>query len=200
MMETGDVKSVCVFCGSRPGAQPDYLAAAGALGRILAEKGLTLVYGGASVGTMGALADAALAAGGKVIGVIPERLRDRELAHGGLTELHVVSSMHERKAKMEKLSDAVIAMPGGFGTFEELFEIITWGQLGLHSKPIGILNAMGYFDSLRHQLHRGVSDGFIPVQHADQLLFEADPALLVDTILAYRPPPIEEQVITRRQT
>ena len=140
-----ELKSVCVFCGSRTGARPEYLEGARALGTELARRGFTLVYGGTSVGLMGAMADAALAGGGKVIGVLPQVLSDREIAHQGLTELHLVDSMHTRKAMMAELAGAFIAMPGGFGTFEELFEITTWAQLGIHHKPIGLLNVADYY-------------------------------------------------------
>src|SRR4051812_49148308 len=147
-MQRGPAMRVCVFCGSNPGARPEYAAAARAVGRALAERGRGLVYGGGNVGLMGVCADAALAAGGEVIGVIPDALQTAEVAHGGLTRLHVVRTMHERKALMADLSDAFAALPGGFGTLDELFEILTWAQLGIHAKPVAILNVAGFFDPL----------------------------------------------------
>src|ERR1043165_174167 len=141
-------RRVCVFCGSSPGARPEYRQAAEAMGRLLASRRIGLVYGGGNVGLMGLLADAALSAGGEVIGVIPRHLDAREVAHRGLPDLRVVASMHERKALMADLSDAFIALPGGLGTLEEMFEILTWAQLGLHRKPCGLLNVLGYFDRL----------------------------------------------------
>lgn len=160
-----ELRSVCVFCGSRPGARPEFREAAEALGAELARRGLTLVYGGASVGLMGVLADAVLTNGGQAMGVLPRHLAKRELAHKSLAELHLVDSMHERKALMAERSDAFIALPGGFGTFDELFEIITWAQLGLHRKPIGLLDVGGYFQPLLAMVERGVRDGFIPEAH-----------------------------------
>src|SRR5512146_1988331 len=148
------MRRVCVFCGSSPGSNPIYLEAARAMGRTLAGRGLGLVYGGGSVGLMGALADAALAAGGEVVGVIPRALQLRELAHGRLTTLHVVGSMHERKARMAELSDAFAALPGGMGTLEELAEILTWAQLGLHARPCGVVDVAGYFAPLLAFLDR----------------------------------------------
>jgi uncharacterized protein (TIGR00730 family) len=153
--------AVCVFCGSSDGTRAEYGEAAAALGRTIAARGLTLVYGGSNVGLMRRLADAALAAGGRVIGVIPEQLVGWERAHRGLTELHVVSSMHERKALMVSLADAFIAMPGGFGTLDEFFEVLTWGQLGIHGKPCALLNVEGYFDSLVALFARARADGFL---------------------------------------
>ncbi|HEY8428354.1 MAG TPA: TIGR00730 family Rossman fold protein [Sandaracinaceae bacterium] len=152
---------LCVFCGSSPGRRPAYLEAARALGRTLAERGHGLVFGGASIGLMGAVADAALAAGGEVIGVIPRSLVDREIAHPGLTELHVVETMHERKALMTRLSDAFLALPGGHGTFDELFEALTWSQLGIHEKPIGLWDVEGYFAPLLSMLDAAVAEGFV---------------------------------------
>lgn len=154
------MQRICVYCGSSDGGRPRYRHAAQALGRALATRGLGVVYGGASVGTMGALADAALAAGGEVYGVIPTVLCDRELAHGGLTRLYTVATMHERKAMMNELADGFIALPGGFGTFEELFETVTWVQLGIHDKPIGVLNLDGYYDRLLAFLDHSVGEGF----------------------------------------
>lgn len=155
------MKRVCVFCGSNPGKRPEYLAAAKGLGQLLARSGLGLVYGGASVGLMGAVADAALAAGGEVVGVIPQVIVDREVAHKGLTKLERVSSMHERKQRMADLSDAFIALPGGIGTFEEFCEIVTWGYLGMHKKPCGFLNVAGYYDRFLSVFDHAVDEGFM---------------------------------------
>ena len=179
-----EVRSVCVFCGSRPGARPEYLEAATHMGTELARRGLTLVYGGASVGLMGAVADAALAAGGTVVGVLPGFLGAKELAHRGLTELHSVDSMHERKALMEKRSDAFIAMPGGYGTLDELFEIVTWAQLGLHQKPMGLLDTRGFFQPLLAMARHHAEEGFVPVEQAVPFAVSDSPAALVDRLLA----------------
>jgi hypothetical protein len=173
---------VCVFCGTRDGARPAYLEFARALGGLLVERGLGVVYGGASIGLMGALADEALARGGEVVGVIPQALVDREIAHAGLTAQHVVGTMHERKAKMAELSDAFVAMPGGLGTFEELFEVITWQMLGIHRKPIGLLDVGGYFGPLRAALDHGVQEGFVDQALLDALVVEREPAILIDRL------------------
>ena len=153
--------SVCVFCGASTGSNPAYREAAIALGKELARRQLTLVYGGGAVGLMGIVADAALAAGGEVIGIIPESLKSKEIGHNGLTRLEVVDGMHARKARMAELSDAFIALPGGLGTFEELFEVWTWGQLGYHGKPLGLLNVAGYYDGLLAFLRTSVASGFM---------------------------------------
>ena len=155
------IRSVCVFCGSAFGSSPAYLAEAVAFGSEAARRGLRLVYGGARVGLMGAVADAALAAGGKVTGVIPEAMVDREIAHTGLTELRVVATMHERKSTMAQLADAFVALPGGLGTLEELFEVWTWGYLGIHQKPYGLLNVGGFYDPLIAFLDHAVREGFV---------------------------------------
>ncbi len=155
------MKNLCVFCGSRVGRDDVFARSATELGRKLAEREIGIVYGGGQVGLMGVLADAALAAGGRVIGVIPQALADREVAHHGLTELHVVNSMHERKALMADLSDAFVALPGGYGTLDELCEIVTWAQLGIHDRPIGLLNVEGYFDDLLALFDRAVKQDFI---------------------------------------
>lgn len=155
------VRRVCVFCGASPGHDPAYVALAASVGAGLAERGIGLVYGGGRIGMMGAVADAALAAGGEVIGVIPRRLVDRELAHAGVTELRVVETLHERKAGMAALSDGFIALPGGLGTLEELAEVASWAQLGLHAKPIGLLGRAGYWDDLRRWLDHAVDEGFL---------------------------------------
>ena len=164
------LKRVCVFCGSSPGSLPDYAAAARDCGTVLAQRGLTLVYGGGNVGLMGLVADAALAAGGEVIGVIPRRMVARELAHGSLTTLIPVNTMHERKQRMADLADAFLALPGGIGTMEELFEAFTWLQLGLHRKPVGLLNVAGYYDSLLQFLAHMRGQRFLKPQHLDTLL------------------------------
>jgi uncharacterized protein (TIGR00730 family) len=179
------VTSICVFCGSSDGARREYGEAAALLGRAIAGRRLTLVYGGSNIGTMRRLADAALAAGGRVIGVIPEQLVNWERAHRGLTELHVVSSMHERKALMVKLSDAFIAMPGGFGTFDEFFEVLTWSQLGIHDKPCALLNVAGYYDSLVAMFQRAREDGFLYGTGAEPLV-DTDPARVVERLAAWK--------------
>jgi uncharacterized protein (TIGR00730 family) len=166
------MKAICVFCGSSLGARPEYGDAAAALGRAIAARGLTLVYGGSNVGMMCRLADAALAAGGRVVGVIPEQLVGWERAHRGLTELHVVSSMHERKALMAGLADAFVALPGGFGTFDEFFEVLTWAQLGIHTKPCALLNVAGYFNDLLAMFSRARADGFLYGDKAEPIVDE----------------------------
>ena len=169
------MRTVCVFCGSNAGARSVYTEAAREVGRAIAERGLRLVYGGASVGLMGALADAALGAGGEVIGVMPRALIEREIEHKGLTELHEVASMHERKALMADLSDAFLALPGGAGTLEEVFEVWTWAQLGHHRKPVGLLNAGGYFDLLIAFLDHQRREKFVRPEHRDMLIVESRP-------------------------
>ncbi len=184
------MKSVCVYCGSSPGAHADYADAAEVLGRALAAHGLELVYGGAGKGLMGRVADAALAAGGRVVGVIPRSLVDKEIAHGGLDELHVVASMHERKALMAELADAFVALPGGFGTLEEIVETLTWAQLGFHAKPCGLLNVRGYYDELLAFVSRAVREGFLRREHRDMLLVESQPGRLLDRFADYAPPSV----------
>jgi uncharacterized protein (TIGR00730 family) len=181
-MIRGTMQNVCVFCGSSAGARPVYAEAARAMGRLLASRGLGLVYGGGAVGLMGVVADAALEAGGTVIGVIPQALADREIAHRGLTELHVVRSMHERKAMMAGLSDAFVAMPGGFGTYEEFFEAVTWTQLGVHRKPCGLLNVDGFYDALIQFIDLAVTDQFIRPSHRATVLADSDPGRLLDRL------------------
>jgi uncharacterized protein (TIGR00730 family) len=175
------VRSVCVFCGSSDGARAEYGEAAASLGRAIAGRGLTLVYGGSNIGMMRRLADAALAAGGRVVGVIPEQLVGWERAHHGLSELHVVSSMHERKALMVSLSDAFVALPGGFGTLDELFEVLTWAQLGIHQKPCALFNVAGYFDSLIAMFGRARQDGFLYGPESEPLV-ETDPDELLEQL------------------
>jgi len=174
------ISRICVFCGASPGRSPAYLELAAAVGAGLAGRGIGVVYGGGRVGMMGAVADAAVAAGGEVIGVIPRRLVDRELAHRGLTALHIVETLHERKAMMADLSDGFIALPGGLGTLEELAEVASWAQLGLHAKPLGLLGPDGYWDALIAWLDHAVAEGFVTPGHRD--LVVADPDL--DSLLA----------------
>jgi len=184
-------KRICVFCGSSVGARPAYTAAARELGRTLAEKGVGIVFGGGKVGLMGVLADAALVSGGEVIGVIPEALVAREIGHSGLTKLHVVRCMHERKTLMADLAEAFIALPGGYGTFEEFFEAVTWTQLGIHNKPCGLLNVDGYYDALLAQLQRAVADGFI-LEKNRGLIFDAPHVgALLQKLAAVHPPAAE---------
>jgi len=186
------MRSLCVFAGSSPGARPDYARAAAELGTAVAARGWTVVYGGASIGLMGVLADAALAAGGRVIGVIPDALLRKEVAHGGLSELRIVTTMHERKALMAELSDGVAALPGGFGTLEELFEMLTWAQLGFHQKPCGLLNAAGYFDPLLAFLDRSVSERFVHPAHRDILLSHASAEALLDALESWVARPFDK--------
>ncbi len=182
------MKRIVVFCGSSPGRRPSYLAAAQDLGRLLAARGIGIVYGGASIGLMGALADSALAAGGEVIGVIPSGLFPAEIPHAGLTEQRVVATMHERKALMAELSDAVIALPGGAGTLDELFEMVTWSQLGLHRQPIGLLNVDGYWERLLAFIDHMTQERFIAAEHRDALLVESDPTALLERLRSSEPP------------
>lgn len=169
------MKSLCVFCGSSPGARPAYTEATEDLASLMVRDGIRLVFGGASVGLMGRLADTVMSEGGEAVGVIPQSLVDREIAHLGLTDLHVVASMHERKAKMAELSEGFVALPGGLGTLDELFEIYTWGQLGLHRKPVGLLNVEGYYDGLAAFLAQAVEEGFMREEHRAMLMLESTP-------------------------
>jgi uncharacterized protein (TIGR00730 family) len=180
------IKRVLVFCGSSPGARPEYVESADALGRLLAQRQLGLVYGGASVGLMGAVADAALEAGGEVIGVIPRGLVEREIGHPGLTELREVATMHERKALMAELADAVVVLPGGTGTLDELFELFTWSQLGLTRLPIGVLDVAGYWSAMLAMLDHMVTERFLRAEHRDTLLVDTDSAVLLDRLAAFR--------------
>ena len=179
------MRSVCVFSASSPGARPEYLDAAKALGTELALRGIRLVYGGASVGLMAAVADAALEAGGAVTGVIPRHLLDREVAHLGLDDLRVTSGMHERKALMAELSDGFIALPGGYGTLEELAEVLAWSQLGLHSKPCGLLDVAGYYRLLLEFFDHAVTERFVRPQYRSMLLADIDPGRLLDSMLLH---------------
>jgi hypothetical protein len=174
---------ICVFCGASDGFDPAYVRTASDVGTMLAERGIGLVYGGGRVGCMGAVADAALAAGGEVIGVIPERLATREIAHTGLTTLHVVRSMHERKALMADNADAFLGLPGGFGTLEEIFEVVTWRQLGFHAKPCGLLDVDGYFASLLQFCDDAVTKGFVKQSDRDAVISGTDPGTLVDALV-----------------
>ena len=188
------MKRICVFCGASPGSSPRYLEAARKMGETLARRGLGLVYGGGSVGLMGAVADATLAAGGEVIGVIPRALQLRELAHARLTKLHVVASMHERKAKMADLSDGFVALPGGMGTLEEMAEILTWAQLGLHDRPSGLLDVDGYYAPLIGFFDQAVASGFLRPEHRALLLVESDPDALLDRFATWKPPLVEKWI------
>lgn len=184
------LKTVCVFCAANPGSHPVYVERAAAMGRHLAQSKRRLVYGGGRTGLMGALADAALDAGGEVIGIMPRHLVDREVAHTGLTELRVVASMHERKSLLAELADGFLAMPGGLGTLEELFEIWTWGQLGLHSKPYGLLQVEGFFAPLLDFLDQAVTAGFIRAANREMLVVDDDPAALIARMEAAPVPPV----------
>ena len=188
------MKTVCVYCGSSEGRDPAYAEAARALGREVAARGLGLVYGGSSVGIMRVVADAALERGGRVTGVIPEALVRKEIAHRGLTELRVTGSMHERKTVMAELSDAFVALPGGIGTLEEIFEAWTWGQLGLHAKPCGLLNVAGYWDRLVAFLDHAVAERFLKEANRATLLVSEDPAELLDRFAAYRAPTVTKWI------
>jgi uncharacterized protein (TIGR00730 family) len=186
------MRSVCVYCGSSAGDRPEYVDAARALGHALAQRGTELIYGGAQVGLMGHVANAVLERGGRVIGVIPQMLVRKEIAHAGLTALHVTASMHERKQKMADLSEGFIALPGGIGTFEELFEIWTWGQLGLHRRPCGLLNVAGYYDDLVRFLDHATASGFIRAEQRAMLSVESDVDALLARFDAYAAPAIEK--------
>ena len=185
---------ICVYCGSRPGSDPAFLTAAGSFGRLLAERDLGLVYGGGDVGLMGAVADGALAGGGEVVGVIPEALYEREVAHEGLSELLVVDSMHTRKRRMAALADGFVALPGGFGTLEELVEMLTWAQLGFHTDPCGLLNVAGYYDGLVSFFDTQVDAGFVDPAHRDILAVTDDPHDLLARFEAYDSP-VDERVV-----
>lgn len=193
------MRRVCVFCGSSHGARAAYADAARALGMVLVRRQIGLVYGGGRVGLMGVLADTMLDAGGDVVGVIPEAMVPRELAHDGLTTLHVVGSMHERKALMAELADAFVALPGGYGTFEEFCEIVTWAQLGLHRKPCGLLNVEGYYDRLLGLFDHAVAERFVRPTHRALVLEDRDPERLLERLAAYRAPALE-QWIGREET
>ena len=182
------MQTICVYCGSSPGGRLDYTEAARDLARVLVDRGLGLVYGGARVGIMGVVADAVLKRGGSAVGVMPESLVRKEVAHQGLTELHITRSMHERKTMMADLADGFIALPGGIGTLEEIFEAWTWAQLGFHAKPCGLLNAAGYYDELTAFLDHTVAEQFVRDGHRAMLMVESDPARLLDRFATYSPP------------
>jgi uncharacterized protein (TIGR00730 family) len=186
--------SVCVFCGSSAGTLPAYAEAAKAVGRELVRRGLRLVYGGGHVGLMGVLADAVRAAGGEAVGVIPRALVERELAHDGLTQLHIVASMHDRKALMAELSDSFLALPGGYGTLEEFCEVVTWAQLGLHPKPCGLLNVGGYYEPLLAFFDQAVREGFVRAEHRALVLEGRTPDEVLGLLAAYRPPRVEKWI------
>jgi uncharacterized protein (TIGR00730 family) len=186
------MERVCVFCGSSPGADPLYMRVAREVGVLLAERGLGLVYGGAQVGLMGAVADGALAAGGEVIGIIPHSLVRKEVAHMGLGDLRIVGSMHERKAQMADLSDGFLALPGGCGTFEEFFEVVTWAQIGIHRKPCALLNIAGYYDPLLALMNHAVGERFVRPEHLGLVLSGSDPVHLLDAMERYVSPIVDK--------
>ena len=188
------MERICVFCGSRSGASRAYDEGARRLGRALVEAGITLVYGGGRVGLMGVLADAILGSGGEAIGVIPKALVRREIAYAGLSDLRVVGSMHERKALMSKLAEGFVALPGGAGTLEEFFEVLTWAQLGVHGKPCGLLNVGGYYDPLLAFLDHVVTGGFLSEEHRSMVLVEAEPEPLLEAFARYRAPEVAEWI------
>jgi uncharacterized protein (TIGR00730 family) len=184
------IKSICVFCGSGTGNDVRYMEAAYQLGQLLANRGMRLVYGGAKLGLMGAIADGVLSEGGTAVGVIPHFLCTKEVAHGGLSELILVDTMHERKLKMHELSDGIITLPGGWGTMEEMFEMLTWGQLGLHQKPLGLLNINGYYDGLKQFTNTMVEEGFLKKELTDMLLMHEDAKVLLQQMNSYVPPAV----------
>lgn len=188
------IRSLCVFCGSNAGTNPRFAAVAMQFGELLASEGTALVYGGGHVGLMGIIADAVLAKGGTAIGVIPRALWDREVGHRGLTTLHVVETMHERKALMASLSDAFVALPGGLGTLEEIFEVWTWAQLGIHDKPVAFLDAEGFYAPLLEFLDRSVNAGFVRAQHRAMAIVDDDPMALLRRLAAYEPPRMEKWI------
>jgi uncharacterized protein (TIGR00730 family) len=183
---------ICVFCGSSSGTRPSYAAAAALVARCLVARKISIVYGGGRIGLMGTLADAAIEAGGEVIGVIPRSLVEKEVAHGRLPDLRIVGSMHERKAQMAELSDAFIALPGGYGTFEEFCEILTWSQLGLQRKPCGILNVDGYYDRLLGLFDHAVTEGFLKPVHRRMVVSDTDPESLIERLLEYNEPHVDK--------
>ena len=184
--------NLCVFCGSAVGARPAYTEAAQRLGALMVERGIGLVYGGGNIGLMGVVADAVMSAGGSVTGVIPRNLLAREIGHAGITDLRVVDTMHQRKALMADLSAGFVALPGGYGTFEEFFEVVTWTQLGLHRKGCGLLNLDGYYDPFVAMLDRAVKDGFIKPENRSLVLDDTSPARLLDRVLKFSPPATEQ--------
>jgi len=193
-----EMKNICVFCGSSPGARLEYASSARQLGALLAERGLTLIYGGGNVGMMGQLANAALENGGQVTGIIPEAIADMEVAHTGLSDLRVVDSMHTRKALMAELADGFIALPGGWGTLEEFVEVLTWAQLGFHAKPCGLLNVSGYYGSLLAFINHTADQQFIQPEHRELILVEKTPVALLDRMTAYEAPQVDKATWARR--
>ena len=193
------MKRICVFCGSSPGARPAYLQAAQRIGELLAERKIGMVFGGGCVGLMGAAADAALANGGEVIGVIPDSLMRREIGHRGVTKLHVVKSMHQRKALMADLSDAFIALPGGYGTLEEFAEVVTWSQLGIQVKPCGLLNIEGYWDGLLKFLDHAVDEQFVRPENSQLILVATTPESMLERLLDWTPPAHVEKWLGREK-
>jgi uncharacterized protein (TIGR00730 family) len=194
------VERICVFCGASPGARPAYREATAELARVLVDEGIGVVYGGGGVGLMGALADAVIEAGGELTGVIPRALVDREIAHRDVLDMRVVGSMHERKALMAELSGAFIALPGGIGTLEELFEVYTWAQLGLHQKPCALMNVEGYYDGIETFLAHAVSERFLREETRELLLVDTDPATLVERLRAFEPTAAVPKWIDREET
>jgi uncharacterized protein (TIGR00730 family) len=194
------VRRICVFCGSSPGARPAYGDAAEELARLLVAEGIGLVYGGGAVGLMGRLADAVLADGGEAIGVMPEALVAKEIGHAGLSDLRVVGSMHERKAVMAELADGFVALPGGLGTVEELFEVYTWAQLGLHRKPCALLDVDGYYEGISGFLAHAVEERFVRPEHRELLIVERDPRALLDRLRRFEPDAVTPKWIDREET
>lgn len=192
------LRSICVFCGSRSGGDPAFSAAAAALGAAIAKRGMVLVYGGAKVGLMGVLADAALAEGGRVVGVIPKGLVSKEIAHDGLSELFLTESMHDRKERMIELSDAFVSMPGGWGTYDELFEVLTLAQIGYHAKPSAFLNVNGYFDPLLALLRHTIAHSFAAPEHEQLFVSAPDADALLDALAKWAPPPFGDRSVDRR--
>lgn len=188
------MKRICVYCGSNPGKSAEFLASARTLAGELVQRDIGLVYGGASVGLMGEIADTVLAGGGEVIGVIPQALVDKEVSHAGLTELKIVNSMHERKEIMADLSDGFIALPGGLGTIEEIFEVLTWAQLGLHQKPCALLNVKGYYNQLTQFLNHAAAEGFIADTHREMLLVGEHPHSLLEVMATYKAPAVDKWI------
>ena len=189
---SAQLTSLAVYCGSNPGTDPAYRESAASLGRVLAERGISLVYGGGHVGLMGAVADAVIENGGEAHGVITEALEAKEIAHHGLTTLKVVTTMHERKAAMADAADAFVMLPGGFGTFDEFFEVVTWTQLGIHAKPCGVLDVAGYFSPLRALVDGAVEAGFVHPAHREMIIIDGDPEVLLDRLAAWTPVPVSK--------
>ncbi len=194
------MKRICVFCGSSPGADPAFMKAAEELGTLLAVRKIGLVYGGSGFGLMGAISRAAIQAGGEVIGVIPRAMVEKGVESYRLTDVRIVSDMHERKSLMASLADGFIALPGGYGTLEEIFEVITWAQLGYHNKPCGLLNIAGYYDHLFELLQHGSQQGFIDAAHLEMVLWDETPSLLLDRFLLYRPPEVDKLASAAKKT